>query len=711
MVRAASSARTPAGDRSSSARVAPKATRARRSSCGSGGVEERRTSSRSVRPLTRAVTSYSRMRAVATASMKGSTRRGSTNRAVAVRIVKRRSRNVTRPSRVSSTPSTAGAAVEPSTERVPPIRREAVRFRTTRLSSSLTAIAQRERDPAGRRPGRRPVRSAGGGSELARVDPPDQAQLPLEQPARGAARQLQIAVPEGREAVERRRGDAPSREDRAIGPEPPVRQRRLAARGQGPSAEDAPSLDQTQAGGRRGEPRLDFAYGLRVAADRDARAVEGSGAADLGRRGRASRGHARVQHPAGRFHLRPERREHAQRDPAPELGIEGASRVKRPAARDRPRTPLEQQALDTQRARVEARDDRLLARESLARDHESERVETERPSPRPRAVQRDVGQEPRRHRAVDRRSLPQAEPSPQLPEGQVVDRGADPHRGARLGTPLGSRAEPTLGKAELGADRAPPELGRQGPGAERLTRGADPVEPERQRGGDVLERPEHGLEAPRRRAGKAEGRGDHAELRQLGRSEPGLQATASAPLPRPRSPHGHAANAGGHGGRLEPLGVHPEGGVERLDRPAAHRQDRGRQRSPSAPPSGRPRRFALEREWILPEDGAGVGNPDGGGREPERHRDPRERDLRAREGGRLEPPAGDRLPPRPAHVGGDDRLAGNAILAEATRQLGPVGHEPAAERDRPFERHAAVQGHAFPPASGRGSTRPPARSW
>ena len=367
--------------------------------------------------------------------MKGSTRRGSTNRAVAVRIVKRRSRNVTRPSRTSTTPSTAGAAVEPSTERVPPTRREAVRFRTTRLSSSLTAIRKGSPTPPDACPADA-RRRAGGGGELARVEAPDQAELPLEQPARGAARQLHIAVPEGREAVERRHGDAPSREGHAIGSEPAVRQRRLAARGQGPPADDAPSLDQTQAGRRRGEPSLDLAYGVRVAADLHAGAVKGSGAADLGRRRRASRGHAHVQRPAGRLHLGPERRQHAQRDPTPELGLEGASRVKRPASRDRPRTPLEQQALDTQRARVEARDDRLPARERLAPDHESERVETERPSPRPRAVQRDVGQEPRRHRPVDHRALSKAEPLPQLPEGQIVDRRADPHRGARLGASL-----------------------------------------------------------------------------------------------------------------------------------------------------------------------------------------------------------------------------------------------------------------------------------
>ena len=42
---------------------------------------------------------------------------------------------------------------------------------------------------------------------------------------------------------------------------------------------------------------------------------------------------------------------------------------------------------------------------------------------------------------------------------------------------------------------------------------------------------------------------------------------------------------------------------------------------------------------------------------------------------------------------------------KATRQLGPVGHEPAAQRDRPLERHAAVQGHRShrPAASDRDS--------
>ncbi len=313
--------------------------------------------------------------------------------------------------------------------------------------------------------------------------------------------------------------------------------------------------------------------GVRVAADLHAGAVEGSGAADLGRRRRASRGHAHVQRSAGRLHLGPERRQHAQRDPAPELGIEGASRVKRPAARDRPRTPLEQQALDTQRARVEAHDDRLAARERLAPDHESERVEAERPSPRPRAVQWDVGQEPRRHRPVDHRSLAQAEPPPQLPEGQIVDRRADPHRGARLGTPLDRRAEPTLGKTELGVNRAPAELGRQGSGAERLPRGADPVEPERQRGGDVLERPEHGLEAPRRRAGKAEGRGNIAgapPARPVRAGPPGdrLRSTATTPSPaRPRRECGWT--------RRSPRAAR---------RPSGRR--RGAPRSASRPPSG-----------------------------------------------------------------------------------------------------------------------------
>ena len=112
---------------------------------------------------------------------------------------------------------------------------------------------------------------------------------------------------------------------------------------------------------------------------------------------------------------------------------------------------------------------------------------------------------------------------------------------------------------------------------------------------------------------RLEGRRDPAELRELGRSEPGLQTTAPAPPATTRPPHGHAVDASGHGGGLESLGVHQESGVEPLDWPAAHRQNRGRQQPPSAPSFSPPRPIALEREWIVPEDDTGVGDPDGRG--------------------------------------------------------------------------------------------------
>ena len=215
MVRAASSARTPAGDRSSSARVTPKATRAGDPPAGAEG-STRRTSSRSVRPLTR------RSRRT-----RGCARGDCIDERVHAPGIDepgrcREDREAAIPERHPALPdlehpSTAGAAVGALDGKVPPTW-EAVRFRTTRLSSSLTAIRS---GSGARRPASRPPTPAAGRrrAQLARVQPPHQAELPWSSP-RGAAGQLQIAVPDGREAVERRRGDALSLESDAIGPSP-----------------------------------------------------------------------------------------------------------------------------------------------------------------------------------------------------------------------------------------------------------------------------------------------------------------------------------------------------------------------------------------------------------------------------------------------------------------------------------------------------------
>ena len=121
------------------------------------------------------------MRAVAAASTKGSTRRGSTNRAVAVTIVKRRSRNVTRPSRTSTTPSTAGAAVEPSIGEgtADPQGDGAVSHHEVVVE--LDGDPQGEPDPAGRRPGR-PRRRAGAGASSRVYEPRTRRSSPWSSP-------------------------------------------------------------------------------------------------------------------------------------------------------------------------------------------------------------------------------------------------------------------------------------------------------------------------------------------------------------------------------------------------------------------------------------------------------------------------------------------------------------------------------------------------